>query len=156
MCILYKKYTFVNYLSNGNGNNSSRAETCTRALINRRKLLNPPKIAIFDNCCSSTSRRATNAHKVQIKDNGQRYLFVQNKYPNKLSSFCTRWVRSSSLGFVLLFERHYSHFPPLQDLFDTLNHLVLVTNEGIKRIFWHDFRVHFVPGKGEQKNLLSA
>ena len=26
--------------------------------------------------------------------------------------------------------------PPLQDLFDTLNHLILVTNEGIKRKIW--------------------
>ena len=36
----------------------------------------------------------------------------------------------------MLFECQSSHFPPLRDLFDTLNHLVSVTNEGIKRNFW--------------------
>ena len=36
----------------------------------------------------------------------------------------------------MLFECQYSHFPPLQDLFDTLNHLVSVANEGIKRKCW--------------------
>ena len=35
----------------------------------------------------------------------------------------------------MLFECQYSHFPPLRDLFHTPNHLVLVTNEGIKRKF---------------------
>ena len=36
----------------------------------------------------------------------------------------------------MLFECQYSHFPPLQDLFDTMNPLVLVKNEGIKITFW--------------------
>ena len=36
----------------------------------------------------------------------------------------------------MLFECQYSHFPLLQDLFDTPNHLVLVTNKGIKRKVW--------------------
>ena len=41
--------------------------TSTWALINRRKLLNPPKIALFGNCRSSASIRATNVPKVPFE-----------------------------------------------------------------------------------------
>ena len=36
----------------------------------------------------------------------------------------------------MLFECQYSCFSPLQDFFDTLNYLISVTNEGIKRKIW--------------------
>ena len=32
--------------------------------------------------------------------------------------------------------RQYSPFPPLQDLFDTLNYVISLTNEEIKRKIW--------------------
>ena len=41
-----------------------RALTGTWALMNRRKLQNPPKIALYGNCRSSASRRATKVPKV--------------------------------------------------------------------------------------------
>ena len=82
MCILYEKDTFVNYLSNGTlGTTVAVLEaelqqfpysvvfadffvhTSTWELMNRRMLLNPPKIALLGNCRSLASIRVTNIER---------------------------------------------------------------------------------------------
>ena len=81
-----QKDTFVHYLSSGTlGTTVALLEaelqqfpcsvifggfwvhTSTWALMNRRKLLNPPKIALLGNCRSSASIRATNVLKVPFE-----------------------------------------------------------------------------------------
>ena len=81
-----QKDTFVHYLSNGTlGSIVALLEaelqqfpckvifggfwvlTSAWALMNRKKLLNRPKIALLGNCSSSASTRATNVPKVPFE-----------------------------------------------------------------------------------------
>ena len=78
------------------------------------KSISQSQPALHRNCCSSASIRATKS------------FFLIKCTSLKSILFLNRWTWSSSLGFVMLFECQYSSFPPLQGLFDTLNHLISV------------------------------
>ena len=134
------KYGFVQYLSNGTMGTSTAhmkadlhqlpcnvvfgrvwALTNIWQFIYRRKLQSLPKIIL---------------HGITVK---LLYFSLQQKYK---CSQCAIWKRmtigicSSKMHFlVMLFGCQYSHFPFFPDLFETVNHLILVTNKGIKRKF---------------------
>ena len=58
---------------------------------------------------------------------------IKNALSEKTSRCSARSGGSLYLGFVMLFECRYSYFPPLKNFNETWNHLILVTNEIIKR-----------------------
>ena len=75
-----------------------------------------PKSAEYNSCTATVV--AQHPYGLQrfslcyLKDNGQSYIFLQNAHPYQKSSFWTRWIWSSNLGFVMLFSAITHPFPP--------------------------------------------
>ena len=73
--------------------------------------------------------------RCHFKDIGQSYFFLKNKLFEKTSCCSAKSVWSLYLGFVM-FLSAFTHTSPLKNFKETWNHLILVTNERIKRKFW--------------------